>query len=146
MMNRPLSKHGEFFPALSDFFSPFNDWFEKGGHFLGKEMTVPLVNVAENPKDYTISLAAPGMKKEDFNIDVDGNILSVSAEIDSEKEEREAKYTRKEYNFSSFTRSFTLPDSVNKDKIEASYENGILKLMLPKTEVTKISAKHIDIK
>jgi HSP20 family protein len=71
-----------------------------------------------------VSLAAPGMKKEDFKIDVDGNMLTISSEKEETKEEKEKKFTRKEYNYSSFSRSFTLPDEVNKEKIDAKYEDG----------------------
>jgi HSP20 family protein len=95
-----------------------------------------------------VSLAVPGMKKDDFNIDVEGNMLTISSEKEESKEEKEDKYTRKEYNYSSFSRSFTLPDEVNKEKIEAKYEDGVLKLMLPKKEEAKklAAGKHIAVK
>jgi len=105
------------------------------------------VNISENKERFDVTIAAPGMKKDDFNIDVDGNTLTISAETREEKEEKENRYTRKEYSYSSFSRSFSLPDGVNKDKIDASYDNGILKLSLPKTEEAKKAAsKHISVK
>jgi HSP20 family protein len=111
-------------------------------------MTMPAVNIVENKEDYMVSLAVPGMKKDDFNIDVEGNMLTISSEKEESKEEKEDKYTRKEYNYSSFSRSFTLPDEVNKEKIEAKYEDGVLKLMLPKKEEAKklAAGKHIAVK
>ncbi|HTI90792.1 MAG TPA: Hsp20/alpha crystallin family protein, partial [Puia sp.] len=94
-----------------------------------------------------VSLAAPGMKKDDFNIDVEGGTLTISAETKEEKEEKDERYTRKEYSYSSFSRSFALPDWVNKEKIDATYENGLLKVLLPKTEAAKQApSKHISVK
>jgi HSP20 family protein len=109
---------------------------------------MPAVNITENKDDFKVSLAAPGMKKSDFNIDVQGNILTISAEMEEKKEEKEENYTRKEYNFSSFSRSFTLPDEVNKEKIEATYVDGVLNLSLPKKEEAKKAAisKHVAVK
>jgi HSP20 family protein len=108
---------------------------------------VPAVNITENKNDYTVSMAVPGMKKDDFEIDIDGNMLTISSEKEESKEENDEKYTRKEYNYSSFSRSFTLPEEVNKEKIEAKYEDGVLKLVLPrKEEAKKTEAKHIAVK
>jgi HSP20 family protein len=111
-------------------------------------MKMPAVNVTDNKDNYLVSLAAPGLKKSDFKIDVDGNMLTISSEKEENKEEKEAKFTRKEYSYSSFSRSFTLPDEVNREKIDAVYEDGVLKLTLPKTEVSKKAAatKHIAVK
>src|SRR6185437_8162780 len=100
----------------------------------------PAVNISENKERFEVSLAAPGMKKADFNIDVERNTLTISAETKAEKEEKDERYTRKEYSYSSFSRSFTLPEGVNKDKIDASYDNGVLTLSLPKTEDAKKTA------
>ena len=148
METRALSRVKTTMPTVfNDFFKPWNEWFDNGGSLWNREITVPAVNVSENTKDYKLTVAAPGMKKDDFKIDVDGNMLTISAETKQEKEEKDERYTRKEYNYSSFARTFTLPEVVNKEKIEASYENGVLKLVLPKTEETKkITAKHIAVK
>ena len=148
MSTKALAKQNEFLPStFNDFFKPWNEWFDKPSNFWGKELTVPAVNVSENTKDFKVSVAAPGMKKDDFKIDVEGDMLTISAETKQEKEEKDEKYTRKEYNYSSFSRSFTLPETVNKEKIEATYENGVLQLVLPKTEETKkLTAKHIAVK
>ena len=132
------------FPSLfNDFFKPWNEWFDSD---LMKTMTVPSVNVAENEKEYRLTMAAPGLKKDDFKIDIDGNLISISAKIKTENEEKDEKFSRKEYSYRTFSRSFTLPDMVNAEKIEAVYENGELKLMLPKkAEAKKTTAKHIAV-
>lgn len=148
MATRTLTKFGEGFPTLfGDFFRPWNDLFDKSD-FVGRTLQVPAVNIKETTDDYSLSLAVPGMKKDDFKIDMEGNMITVSCEKEESKEEKEAKYTRNEYNFTSFSRSFTLPDEINKEKIDARYENGILKLVLPKKEEVKKTAisKHIAVK
>jgi HSP20 family protein len=106
------------------------------------------VNITENKEDYRVSVAAPGLKKSDFKIDVEGNMLTISSEKEESKEEKDARYTRKEYSYSSFNRSFALPEEVNREKIEATYEDGVLKVLLPKKEEVKKMAvsKHIAIK
>ena len=93
-------------------------------------------------------LQCQASKKEDFKIDVDGNILTISSEKEESNEEKDEKFTRREYSYSSFTRSFTLPEEVNREKIEAVYENGVLKLNLPKKEEVKKAAasRHIAVK
>ena len=139
---------GSRMPAMfEDFFKPWNEWFD-GGDMFSRSLTIPAVNIVEGKDDYVVSLAVPGMKKEDFNIDLDGNMLSISCEKTESKEEKEKKFTRKEYNYSSFSRSFTLPEQVMTDKIEARYEDGVLKLALPKKEEAKkiAASKHIAVK
>ncbi|ULQ53323.1 Hsp20/alpha crystallin family protein [Flavihumibacter fluvii] len=132
--------------VFNDFFKPWNDWFDSG--VWGREMNLPAVNIEEQKDDFLVSLAAPGLKKEDFNISLDGNMLTISCEKEERKEEKDKKYNRKEYNYSSFSRSFTLPDQVNTDKIDAKYEDGLLKVVLPKKEEAKkmATSKHIDVK
>ena len=90
----------------------------------------------ETETEYLIELASPGLKREDFKIEVDDNVLSISSEKrkEFEKNDELGKYTRKEFSFSSFKRSFTLPDTVNEDLIKANYEDGVLHLTLPKKE------------
>lgn len=145
MSTNALTKVREMLPSgFDDFFKPWNEWYD--GSLLKKTLTMPAVNVTEEEKSYLVTLAAPGMKKNDFNIDIDGNILSISAEKEDEKEEKHKKYTRKEYNYASFSRNFTLPDEVIKEKIEANYDNGILSLTLPKKEVKKDAGTKIPVK
>jgi HSP20 family protein len=92
------------------------------------------VNIKETDTSFGIELAAPGKKKEDFNIEIDHNVLTISSEEKTEKEETEGKYTRKEFSYSSFRRAFTLPETVNTENINATYENGVLHVALPKRE------------
>ena len=98
--------------------------------------TIPAVNVKENDTSFTLELAAPGKTKDDFNIKIDRNVLTISSEFKNENEEidDEGIYTLKEFSYSSFRRSFTLPETVNADNINASYENGVLNVTLPKKE------------
>lgn len=147
MGTQALTRTGERTPFVFDeFFKPWNEWFDNGG-LWGRTMNVPAVNITETKDDYLVSLAVPGMKKDDFKIDVDGNMLTISSEKEETKEEKDKRFTRKEYNFSSFTRTFTLPEEINKEKIEAKYEEGVLKIALPrKEEAKKLIAKHIAVK
>ena len=147
MGTQALAKVAERMPSVfDDFFKPWNEWFDNGG-LRGRAMNVPAVNITEQKDEYLVSLAAPGLKKEDFKIDVDGNMLTISSEKEENKEEKDKRFTRKEYSYSSFSRSFTLPEEINKEKIEAKYEDGVLKISLPrKEEAKKLSAKHIAVK
>src|SRR2546423_11054850 len=110
-----------------------------------KQNRMPAVNVKENEKDYEIELAAPGMKKEDFRIDVENGILTISAEKKEEKEQKEDKYTRREFSYSSFNRSFSLPQNVDENNIKARYENGVLYLTVSKQEEEKPKKKSISL-
>lgn len=99
---------------------------------------VPSANITESDKDYKIEVAAPGLDKKDFKIELENKVLSISSEKEQEKEkEEESKnYKRREFSYSSFSRSFQLPEDVLADKIDAKYENGILKVSVPKKEVS----------
>lgn len=99
--------------------------------------TPTLVNVKDTKESYLVEVAAPGFAKENFDIKVENGILLISGEVKSETTETEEKFTRKEFNFSSFSRSFTLPKTVEAAKISATYEQGILKVTLPKKEEAK---------
>jgi HSP20 family protein len=110
---------------------------------------IPSANIEETPKSFKIELAAPGLRKEDFNVELKNNILTIASEKEesSEEKDEEGRIRRKEFNFSSFQRSFTLPETANEEKIEATYKDGILHLEVAKkhTDSPK-SAKKIDIK
>jgi len=135
MATRALTRSTGTFPSLfDDFFKPWNEWFDNGSNLARRTSTVPAVNVTENEKNYLISVAAPGLQKKDFRIEVDGNMLTISAENEERKEEKEGRFTRQEYNYTSFARSFSLPEDVNRDAIEARYDNGELHLTLPRKE------------
>lgn len=132
---RPLSilRPGIF----DDFFSPWNEWIGNGHLFPEARMTVPAVNISEDDNNYQLTMAAPGMKKADFKVDIDGNTLIVSSEKESSKEEQSKRFSKKEYGYSSFSRSFAIPEDANREKIDAHYEDGILKLTIPKKEEAK---------
>ncbi len=107
--------------------------------------TVPAVNIQESNESYLLAFAVPGMKKEDFKIELNNDQLIVSAKVEEGKEET-VKYTRKEFNFTSFERRFTLPETANVHEIGAKYENGVLNVTVPKKEEAKVPApKHIEI-
>jgi HSP20 family protein len=126
---------------LSDFFES-NDLFKDG--FWNKDW-VPAVNVSESDKSYEIEVAAPGMKKDDFKIKIEKGTLHISAEKKDEKEEKGKNYTRREYNYNSFSRSFTLPDDVKEDDIKAQYEGGVLKLTVARKTAAVSKAKEITV-
>jgi HSP20 family protein len=132
-----------FLPGINDVFeSIFNDSF-----FSDRMVTrVPAVNVSESNENYHIELAAPGLKKQDFKISIDDNVLSISVEQQSEQSQNDRKYNKREYNYSSFVRSFTLPELADQNRIEASYENGILKIDVAKKEEAKTVSRQIQLK
>jgi len=106
----------------------------------GNETFAPAVNVSDNEKSYDVEVAAPGMNKEDFKVAVDNGVLTISSEKETETEETKDNYTRKEFSYSSFSRSFGLPENVDDKKIKAKYDNGILRITIPKTKVEKKEA------
>lgn len=107
----------------------------------------PSVNIIEHDAHYALDLAAPGLTKQDFNISIENDHLVISAEKKSEKEETDGRFTRREFSFGSFKRSFHLDDKINREGITAAYEDGVLKLTLPKKEevAQKSSSKTIEI-
>ena len=134
-----------------DLVSPgFNDVFESifNDSFISDRMIsrVPAVNICESDGHYHIELGAPGLKKEDFKIDLDRNMLNISVDKKSEETENNKKYNRREYSYTSFVRSFALPDSADEGNIEAEYTDGVLKINVAKKEESKMASRHIDIK
>jgi len=124
-------------PAFPDLFNRiFTDDFD---NYFGKRNCgyLPAANVIEREDAFDVEFAVPGMGKEDFKISVDNNVLSVSAEKEETKEAKEKNFTRKEFAYGSFTRSFALPKTIDIDKIAAAYDNGILTVTLPKKEEAK---------
>ena len=126
-------------PSLID--SIFSrDWLDwNSSNYSGTNTTVPAVNVSESENDFTIEVAAPGMKKDDFHVKLENNELTISSERREEKKEKtEGKYSRREFSYQSFHRTFTLPENlINSEKIQAKYTDGILTLSLPKKEEAK---------
>ena len=115
------------------------------GKSFRENVLVPLVNIKETKEGYDLELVAPGRNKEDFKINLEKNILTISSEVTSQEMNTEDKQIRKEFNFQPFKRSFTVDDKIASDKIEAKYENGLLKLHLPKNEEVKSTVKEITI-
>ena len=123
----------------------FDDFFSKDLWNWGlannsdTNTTIPAVNIKENAENFVVEMAAPGMKKEDFRVELDGNTLTISSEMKNEREEKEdERYTRREFSYQSFQRTFTLPKNVvDIDQINARYENGVLHLQIPKREEAK---------
>ena len=147
MSTRALTKSLATPSLFDDFFQPWNEWFNSGS-VPERMTTIPAVNVTENKEYYTVSLAVPGLKKEDFKIDIEANMLTISSEREVKEEEKDEKFTRKEYSYYSFSRSFTLPEDVKQDSIDARYENGVLNIRLPRLEETKklAASKRIAVK
>lgn len=104
------------------------------------------VNIKECDDDFVIEMAIPGVKKENINIEIDGNKLIVSAETSYETDETKDRYTRREFSYGSFTRSFTLPREVDVDKINASSNDGVLNISIPKPDSKKKKVKKITLK
>lgn len=133
-------------PVVKSFDDVFSDFFRPAS-FLNEAKNFPPVNVTESKDKYSIELSAPGRAKESFNIKVDGNLLEISSEEKQEVKDENENYTRREFRSFSFSRTFTLPESVNAENISAEYADGILKLTLPKKEEAKVAgAKNISVK
>jgi HSP20 family protein len=138
--DRPSLIGGSF---LSDFFD--DDRFFNSPRLSGR--SVPAVNVKDNQKNFEVEVAAPGYEKKDFKIEIDNGLLTISVEKSEEKEQKDDNFTRREFGYSSFSRSFNLPQNTNEEDINARYEDGILKLTIAKKgESNGKSKKAIAIK
>ena len=134
-----VKRNNAVFPALmNELFKP--DWF---GGIENYANNTPSVNIKDNEKNFELELSVPGRNKEDFNIDVDNDLLTVSYEVKAVESEEKVNYTRREFTHNSFKRTFTLPDTVDAEHIEATYENGILKFVLPKREEALPKPKRV---
>lgn len=145
-LTRNRFRRGAFPVLFEDAF--FKDFFDVSPKVATATNNVPAVNVKESDKEFSVELAAPGLEKEDFNISIDENILTISSEHKSEEtvEGEDGKYTRREFSYSSFSKSFTLDDQhVDVDNIKANYEAGVLKLSIPKKENQAKVTKSIAI-
>lgn len=142
MSTKALTRTTNLVPSfVNELFKPWNDWFDNG---FEKTLSVPAVNISETDEKFNVSVAAPGMKKDDFKIDLEGDVLTISAEKEETNEDK--RFNRREYNYSSFYRSFTLPQDVKIDEIEAKYEDGVLNIELPKSVPAKKPSKSISVK
>ncbi len=130
---------GRLFPSVFDLDTNLLD-------FDGGSIAIPSANIVENEKDFKIDIAAPGLERKDFKVELDNGILTISSEKEEEKNEDYKNYKRREFSYNSFSRSFTLPENSVPEKIDAKYESGVLHITLPKKEVTILKpAKQIKV-
>jgi HSP20 family protein len=125
---------------MNDFFS--DDWPQPAV----KGLSIPAANITEAPDAFNLKMAAPGYRKEDFKLEIENGNLLISAETKEEKEEKTEKFTRREYSFGSFSRSFALPENVRRDQIAAEYKDGVLTVKLPKFESQEKPKLEIEVK
>lgn len=139
----PENKKNSLIPGFSDVFdSIFNDTF-----FTDRMVSkVPAANISETASHYHVELAAPGLKKEDFKINLERNLLNISAEQRGENKREDRNYAKREYSFSSFVRAFTLPEGADENGIQATYNDGVLAIDIPKREEAKTVSRQIEIK
>ncbi len=133
-------------------YDPWRDFLDVGNIFptdlfRRSQSNLPAVNISEDDKSFCVDIVAPGFKKEDFKVNVEDDMLTISAEVKSDKTEEDKKkqYSRREYSYSSFTRSFKLPDNATDDNISAEFNEGILKLSIPKSEQQVKATKEIPV-
>ena len=141
-MSLLVKRNGNLIPTLlsdvvevDDFFN--TNLFDMENRFFSKSLLaeIPPANIMEREKDYLVELAVPGMEKKDFTVELDGDYLTISAEKEETKEEKQNGTSRREFSYNSFTRSFHLPENSKPEKIQAEYLNGILKIEIPKKEL-----------
>ncbi len=144
MIMMPMRRNQNWLPSIfNDFFD--NEWMEKAN------ATAPAINVSESENEYKVEVAAPGMTKEDFNIRIDEEnnlVISMEKKSESKEEKKDRKYLRREFSYSKFEQTMILPDDVDKEKIGAAVENGVLDITLPKLtkeDLPKLS-RNIEIK
>jgi len=144
-------RRNENLPAWSNFFNEFfnRDWLDwTNRNFSETNTTLPSVNILEGKESYEVNMAAPGLEKKDFKIELSHGLLTISSEKKIENEAKKGQqFTRREFSYQSFNRSFALPDTVESEKITAKYEDGILKVRIPKKHDSKDrTVKSIEIK
>ena len=124
-------------PVLSNYFENFlnRDFDDFFGNSISRK--IPAANVVENENDFRIEIAAPGLAKDDFKINLENNLITIEASKENKQEEHDERYTRKEFCYNSFRRSFTLPNTIEHDRIDAKYQDGILHIIIPKKEEAK---------
>jgi HSP20 family protein len=136
-----LIKRENYSPTWPGFFNDFlnRDWYDwSNQNFSLTNTTIPSVNIKENENEFEVEMAAPGMSKDDFRIELNNSVLTISSEKQSSNQSKEREnVTRREFSYQSFSRSFTLPVIVETDKITAKYENGLLRVNIPKKDEAK---------
>ena len=132
-------------PFFDDFFTGF---FNSGGGFRPEvqSQNKPSINIRKKEDGFEVELAAPGLKKEDFNVEVDKDQLIISADVSESSEEKKEGYTRREFNYQSFSRSFHLPEVADLENISASYDAGVLRISIPLKENEVLKARAITVK
>ena len=142
-MNTLMKKNPDLLGGLMESLWNDSNWFKQE---IPTKFSVPAVNIKTNDHAFEIELSAPGLKKEDFNIEVEENVLKLSVNKTAEKEEKTENFARKEFNYFNFQRSFALPkNAIDTENVKAIYENGILKVSLPKQKIMKESIKKIAV-
>lgn len=151
-MKSLIKSNGSLFPTIPSLFDDFftRDWLDSSlANWRVSGATLPAVNVMETNDDFRIEVAAPGMKRSDFKVELDNNVLTISSQREDKNEEKDenGNYTRREFSYQSFQRSFSLPENkVLGDKIAARYVDGILHVTVPKSEEAKVKpAKQIAV-
>ena len=125
-------------PVYSNFLNNFLNRDMDDFYVNSMTMRTPSVNIIEGKEDFKIEVAAPGMEKKDFSVNIDHNLLTIETKKESKTESKDERYTRREFSFNTFRRSFTLPESIVQEKIDAKYDKGILYIILPKKEEAKV--------
>lgn len=141
------AKNGGLIPSVvSDLFSADN-FFSPRFFPLASEETIPSANIKESDGQFTIEMAAPGFEKKDFTIRLEEDVLTVAAEKQAETSDEKDTYRRKEFSYTSFSRSFTLPKNIDGDKVHATYDNGMMTLVVPKkAKAASENAKEIHVR
>ena len=135
-----IKRTNDLFPTFFDDFLG-RDLFESNRS--GLPQTMPAVNIRETEDDYVVEMVSPGLNKKDFKVELDNQLLTISYEKEASKDEKNENYTKQEFSYSSYQRSFTLPKSVESNKIEARYKDGILNITIPKKEEAKKQASRL---
>ncbi len=131
----PMLRRGTAFPGMTDEF--FGRDFLSNLFDTQTGISMPSVNIIEGKEDFKIEVAAPGLEKKDFKIDLNNNVLTISSEKEMKDEQTDKNYMRREFSYSSFQRSFALPNTVDAEKINAAYKDGVLSIAIPKKEEAK---------
>lgn len=141
-----MKRNGNMFPAFPTFDDLFTrELFNWGNtNFSSTGSTIPSVNIRETDDTFEVEVAAPGMEKQDFNITLDGTLLTISSQKEHKNEQAKDNYTRREFSYQSFQRSFELPKQVvDEESINARYDNGMLHITIPKREEAKRKAPRM---
>ncbi|MGL4228148.1 MAG: Hsp20/alpha crystallin family protein [Tannerellaceae bacterium] len=137
----PIRRSQNWLPGIfNDFFG--NEWIEKAS------ANAPAINIIENDQNYKVEVAAPGLTKDDFNVKIGQEnqlVVSMEKKQENKEEDKNGKYLRREFSYSHFQQSMLLPDNVEKDKIEAKVENGVLSILIPKKDPTQQPPKATNI-